>query len=322
MLYPSSSCRRSGSPATTSRGTARRCVSWARSQAATYSRITPSRGRSVVLAPPPCQMLPDVERDRPCRHLGVGDLVAPGRSPPDPAVAPGDEPGGAVGFGEVVQRPHRVEHDVGVVRREGVDALVLVEHLRPLAGADLDAGRRRELVVPEQPVEHAEQQRMQRRGVEGPRLGEQRVDPLGAVPLELVAAHAASTRARRAARCEPGRPLPPAGALRRCSTRRWRGRRGRARRSLLRHPRAPWRTATLGSPRPEPGVPGHRKDVDVKDLVYHRMLLPAAERYADKPATLDGDVHRSPSPSTSSGRSASPTASARSSAWRRPIASR
>jgi acyl-CoA synthetase (AMP-forming)/AMP-acid ligase II len=28
----------------------------------------------------------------------------------------------------------------------------------------------------------------------------------------------------------------------------------------------------------------------VKDLVYHRMLLPAAERYADKPATVDGDL--------------------------------
>ena len=26
----------------------------------------------------------------------------------------------------------------------------------------------------------------------------------------------------------------------------------------------------------------------MKDLVYHRMLLPAAERYADKAATLDG----------------------------------
>jgi long-chain acyl-CoA synthetase len=37
-----------------------------------------------------------------------------------------------------------------------------------------------------------------------------------------------------------------------------------------------------------PGGEISRKYLGVKDLVYHRMLLPAAEKYADKAATIDG----------------------------------
>ena len=43
-----------------------------------------------------------------------------------------------------------------------------MERLRDLAGSDLDAGRRAELVLPEYLVEHREDQRMRCRGVERP----------------------------------------------------------------------------------------------------------------------------------------------------------
>ena len=62
-----------------------------------------------------------------------------------------------------------------------------MERLGLLARADLDAGRCRELVVAEHAVEHAEQQRVDRRLVEGPSLREQGVDAPGAEALEVVA---------------------------------------------------------------------------------------------------------------------------------------
>ena len=59
-----------------------------------------------------------------------------------------------------------------------------------------------ELIVPEHAVKHVKQQRVDRSLVEGPGLGEQRVDPLRRVPLERVPAgvgrleHPAQVRAR------------------------------------------------------------------------------------------------------------------------------
>ena len=107
----------------------------------------------------------------------------------DPAMATRDDPGGAVGLDrEVVERPHRVHDDVREVARQRVHAGVVVEDLRLLAGTDLDARRRRQLVVLEHPVEHAEEQRVDRSGVEGARLGEQRVDAPRVVALEVVSA--------------------------------------------------------------------------------------------------------------------------------------
>ena len=42
----------------------------------------------------------------------AGTTSSSGVGPPvDPAVAAGDDPGGAVGLGEVVERPHRVDDD-------------------------------------------------------------------------------------------------------------------------------------------------------------------------------------------------------------------
>ena len=89
--------------------------------------------------------------------------------------------------GEVVERPHDVDDELGVRPRERVDRVVGMQALRDLAGADLDAGRRAELVVAEHRVEHAEDQRVRRGAVHDARLREQRVDAAGVEPLERVA---------------------------------------------------------------------------------------------------------------------------------------
>ena len=68
------------------------------------------------------------------------DVGFPGRS----QVAAGDDAGGAVVGGEVVESPQRGDHDVAVARQR-VDALVVVEDLRLLAGMDLDSAGDSEL---------------------------------------------------------------------------------------------------------------------------------------------------------------------------------
>ena len=60
-----------------------------------------------------------------------------------PQVRAGDEPGGAVGLGEVGQRPHGVEYGGRVGLREGDDLVVGVDRLSALAGTDVDRRERR-----------------------------------------------------------------------------------------------------------------------------------------------------------------------------------
>ena len=63
-----------------------------------------------------------------------------------------------------------------------------MQPLGRFAGADVDAHRTAELVVPEHPIEHAEEERVGGQLVEAAHLGEEGVDPLGVEPLEVVAA--------------------------------------------------------------------------------------------------------------------------------------
>ena len=77
-------------------------------------------------------------------------------------------------------------HELRVRARDGVDGVVGVQRLRDFAGTDLDSGRRAELVVVEDLVEHGEDQRVGRGTVERAGLGEQRVDPPGPAALEVV----------------------------------------------------------------------------------------------------------------------------------------
>ncbi len=133
--------------------------------------------------------VPGVEGHAPGRHLGVHHRLVLGRVAPRlPPVAALDEPGGAVGLGEVVEGPHRVDHHLTVRLGQRVDAVVPVQDLRRLARPDLDARGCRQLVVAEQGVEHAQQHRVDGQVVEGPGLAEQVVDALRAVALEVVAA--------------------------------------------------------------------------------------------------------------------------------------
>src|SRR6202011_4685176 len=95
-------------------------------------------------------------------------------------VAAGDDPGGAVGLLEVVERPHRGQHDLVVWTRQRVDAVVVVEDLGDFTRADLDTGGGAELIVAEHVVGDTEYERVDGRLVEEARLGEQRVDPSSA----------------------------------------------------------------------------------------------------------------------------------------------
>ena len=157
-----------------------------------------------------------VEQHRSRRHLRrhgggvrVGLLAGP-------AVAPGDDAGGPVGLGEVVEGPHGVEHHLVVGTGQRVDGVVVVQDLGHLAGADLDARRRAELAVAEHALEHPEDEGMGGGPVEGPGLGEQGVDALGVRALEGVAAPRCPRQhpshvvgAPRRARAREGGPPPP-----------------------------------------------------------------------------------------------------------------
>ena len=84
-----------------------------------------------------------------------------------PLVAAGDDARGAVGLGEVVERPHGVDDDGRMRPGQGIDGLVAVEYLRLLAGAYLDADGRAQLVVPQDAVEYAEGERVHVDGATG-----------------------------------------------------------------------------------------------------------------------------------------------------------
>ena len=129
------------------------------------------------------------EQHRPGRHRHGHRLVRIDRPAIRPAVRSGHDARRAVGLGEVVERPHRVDHHFRMWSRKRVDAVVGVQDLRLFAGTDLDPGRRAQLVAgAEHVVEHLQQQRMHGESVEGARLREQRVDAAGPEALEVVAA--------------------------------------------------------------------------------------------------------------------------------------
>ncbi len=72
--------------------------------------------------------------------------------------------------------------------RHRVDRIVTMEPLRRLARTDRDPGRRAEQEAgTEQALDHGEEQRIDRLGVEQARLGEQRVDAAGGESFERVA---------------------------------------------------------------------------------------------------------------------------------------
>ena len=108
---------------------------------------TPIRTSSaVVLAPPPCQVLPCqintdprgisgagcLDRGRVCAVVGVL-----------PSVAAGDDPSGAVGLREVGEGPHGVADRGNVWLGDGLDLVVGVDDLCGLARGERDRGQRR-----------------------------------------------------------------------------------------------------------------------------------------------------------------------------------
>src|SRR5579875_916948 len=134
------------------------------------------------------EQVAQVHKHGPGRHLGHDHVVVPAwPAVMWPAVAPWHQASGAVGLGEVVQRPHRVDHHRGLVRRERIDTLVAVEHLGRFARTDLDPYRGAQLVVTEDAVEDPEKQWVERAVVERTGLGEQGVHPAGGEPLEVIA---------------------------------------------------------------------------------------------------------------------------------------
>ena len=87
------------------------------------------------------------------RHLGRDRVVRAGRSRATVGeVRAGDDPGGAVGLGEVGERPHRVAHRRRVRLGDRHELVVGVDRLRGLAGADGDRRQRRDQAAG---VEHA-----------------------------------------------------------------------------------------------------------------------------------------------------------------------
>jgi hypothetical protein len=136
------------------------------------------------LSPPPDAA--DVEEHRAHRHGGEIDRGL-GRQL-GPTVTADDHPGGAVLIREVVEGPHGVEHDLVVRVGERVDPVVVVQHLRLLAGTDLDDGGSAQLVVADDLVEHAADEGMGGHSVETAGLREDGVDAPREVPLEVGAA--------------------------------------------------------------------------------------------------------------------------------------
>ena len=195
-----------------------------------YSKLTPRRGRSVVLAPPWCQVGAPPHEHRAGVHLGRRPVLTGGRElVVAPAVAARDDPGGAVGLGERVDGPHAGDHDLRVGAGQGIDGVVGVQALRRLAGADGDGEGHAQLVVADQGVDGASHQGVEDEHVGGPGLGQQAERAPGREALEVVAAQRASRRPRAGGRCGRCRGWARRGRRRRPRPRR-RPRRRRARR--------------------------------------------------------------------------------------------
>ena len=71
----------------------------------------------------------------------------------EPGVAPGDQPGGAVGLGEIVERPHGVDGERLSLAGQRIDAVVGVKGLARFPGTDLDDHRGAKLIVDQEAVE-------------------------------------------------------------------------------------------------------------------------------------------------------------------------
>jgi hypothetical protein len=128
-------------------------------------------------------------------------------------MAAGHEPGGAVLGGEVVDREDHAHADRRPRPGDGVEGIVGVPGLRLLARMDRDRLRRGEQVPGlEELLAQAEDARMLDQIVEQPMLGHQRVDALGGVALEAIAA-AVMIEIRRQGGAELGQHLRVEQAL-------------------------------------------------------------------------------------------------------------
>ena len=102
-------------------------------------------------------------------------------------MAAGNNTRGAVCPGEIVERPHDVQDELGVWSRDRVDRIVGMQPLRAFPGFDLDRGRGAQLRGAEYAVERVEHDGVSGEIVEHPRFPEQPVDAACAVTLEVVA---------------------------------------------------------------------------------------------------------------------------------------
>ena len=186
-----------------------------RPQATQYCGVIARRDALLLLAPPRCHSVPGVSISEPAgmitlfeigvvfdRHLlAVDEGVVEARADRPvaaPGVAAGDDLGGAIGVGELVDRPERA-HAVRRTRpRHLVEAVVEVQRLRVLARVRVDrqACAQHE-VGAEDLLADVEHQRVRGEIGEHRALGQQRVDALAVVALEVVAAHQLALQVRR-----------------------------------------------------------------------------------------------------------------------------
>ena len=132
---------------------------------------------------------------------------------------PGIDACRAVRNGEVLERPHHVDDELAVRPRHRVQRVVGVQALRGFTCADLDAGRRTELVGTEDAIEDTEDQRIDRGAVHRSRLPEQRVRRGGSCGPRSRPGRTGSTRRSRSARHGRGPRRRASSRLRRARTR-------------------------------------------------------------------------------------------------------
>jgi len=143
---------------------------------------TPSRGRGGVGAGTVVNAAQE-QQDRSGGHFCRDGLSRVGLAR-RPQVAAGDNAGGAVAGGEVVECPQRGDHDVAVAGQR-VDALLVVEGLGLLAGMELDGGGVAELRAGTDRLLHRVQdERCQRGLVQAACHGQGSPGPLGPRAVE------------------------------------------------------------------------------------------------------------------------------------------